>query len=152
MYKRQTLGLHFADKPPHRKLLAFQVPPVYGSLSGIDIPPGDANYTIRDSFTVPVDIDLIGAGGHAHYIGKFMQATATLPDGTTRPLFYIDKWDFNWQGRYHYREPVRLPKGTVINGAVGFDNSADNPFNQSDPPRRVRWGLESSDELSLIHI
>jgi hypothetical protein len=148
--EKTTLGLHFADKPPHRKLLAFQVPPVYGSLSGIDIPPGDANYTIRDSFTVPVDIDLIGAGGHAHYIGKFMQATATFPDGTTKPLFYIDKWDFNWQGRYHYREPVRLPKGTVINGAVGFDNSAENPFNQFDPPRRVRWGLESSDEMGSV--
>ena len=148
--EKTTLGLHFSDKPPHRKLLAFQVPPVYGSLSGIDIPPGDANYTIRDSFTVPVDIDLIGAGGHAHYIGKFMQATATFPDGTTKPLFYIDKWDFNWQGRYHYTEPVRLPKGTVINGAVGFDNSAENPFNQFDPPRRVRWGLESSDEMGSV--
>ncbi|MFP6632234.1 MAG: hypothetical protein VCD16_06335 [Planctomycetota bacterium] len=148
--EKTTLGLYFSDKPPHRKLLAFQVPPVYGSLSGIDIPAGNANYQIRDSFTVPVDIDLIGAGAHAHYIGKFMQASATLPDGTKRPLFYIDKWDFNWQGRYHYTEPVRLPKGTVINGVVSFDNSADNPFNQFDPPRRVRWGLESTDEMGSI--
>ena len=148
--EKTPLGLYFADKPPHRKLLAFQVPPVYGSLSGIDIPAGDANYQIRDSFTLPVDIDLIGAGAHAHYIGKFMQASATLPDGTKKPLFYIDKWDFNWQGRYHYAEPVRLPKGTVINGVVSFDNSADNPFNQFDPPRRVRWGLESTDEMGSI--
>ena len=148
--EKTTLGLYFSDKPPHRKLLAFQVPPVYGSLSGIDIPAGNADYQVRDSFTVPVDIDLIGAGAHAHYIGKFMQASATLPDGTKRPLFYIDKWDFNWQGRYHYAEPVRLPKGTVINGVVSFDNSADNPFNQFDPPRRVRWGLESTDEMGSI--
>lgn len=148
--EKTTLGLYFADKPPHRKLMAFQVPPVYGSLSGIDIPAGEADYKVRDRFTVPVDIDLIGAGAHAHYIGKYMKASATLPDGTKKPLFYIDKWDFNWQGRYHYSEPVRLPKGTVIDGVVSFDNSAENPFNQFDPPRRVRWGLESSDEMGSI--
>ncbi len=148
--EKTTLGLYFSEKPPHRKLLAFQVPPVYGSLSGVDIPAGDGDYRISDKFTVPVDIDLIGAGAHAHYIGKFMKATATLPDGTKRPLFYIDKWDFNWQGRYHYSQAVRLPKGTVIDGVVSFDNSAENPFNQFDPPRRIRWGLQSTDEMGSI--
>jgi len=25
-----------------------------------------------------------------------MSVTAMYPDGTTRPLIYIDDWDFNW--------------------------------------------------------
>jgi len=30
---------------------------------------------------------------------------------------------------------------------VVWDNSADNPHNPSDPPVRVRWGKESTDEM-----
>ncbi|MEO8427788.1 MAG: hypothetical protein ABI651_11825 [Verrucomicrobiota bacterium] len=43
-----------------------------------------------------------------------MKGFARLPDGTEKWLFYIKQWDFNWQGDYSYREPMRLPKGTEI--------------------------------------
>ena len=32
-----------------------------------------------------------------------MKATATLPDGSTQPLLWIQDWDFNWQDRYNYK-------------------------------------------------
>ena len=31
-------------------------------------------------------------------------AAATYPDGTVRPLIYIDDWDFNWQGNYTFAD------------------------------------------------
>ena len=80
---------------------------MFGSISGLDIPAGDSNYELKSKFTTPVDIDLIGVGAHMHYIGHTAKAHATLPDSTIKPLFYIDDWDFNWQGRYIYDEPIR---------------------------------------------
>ena len=148
--EQTTIGLYFTDKKPDRTLIGFQVPPVFGSISGLDIPAGESNYELKSKFTTPVDIDLIGVGAHMHYIGHTAKAHATLPDDTIKPLFYIDDWDFNWQGRYIYDEPIRLPAGTTVEGTVSFDNSAANPHNQFNPPRRVRWGLESSDEMGSV--
>jgi hypothetical protein len=148
--EQTTIGLYFTDKKPDRTLIGFQVPPVFGSISGLDIPAGESNYELKSKFTTPVEIDLIGVGAHMHYIGHTAKAHATLPDSTIKPLFYIDDWDFNWQGRYIYDEPIRLPAGTTVEGTVSFDNSAANPHNQFNPPRRVRWGLESSDEMGSV--
>jgi hypothetical protein len=148
--EQTTIGLYFTDKKPDRTLIGFQVPPIFGSISGLDIPAGESNYELKSKFTTPVDIDLIGVGAHMHYIGHTAKAHATLPDSTIKPLFYIDDWDFNWQGRYIYDEPIRLPAGTTVEGTVSFDNSAANPHNQFNPPRRVRWGLESSDEMGSV--
>ena len=86
-----------------------------------------------------------------HYLGRTAKATATFPDGTIKPLFYINDWDFNWQNNYFYQNPMRLPAGTKINGIVTFDNSENNPHNPSNPPRRVKWGLESTDEMGSVN-
>jgi len=48
---------------------------------------------------------------HAHYLGKLLEAYATLPDGERRWLIRIPDWDPNWQAVYYYREPPALPKG-----------------------------------------
>ncbi len=73
--------------------------------------------------------------------------TALLPDGASKTLLWIDRWDFNWQDQYVFRELLSLPAGTRLDVAIRYDNSADNPANPHDPPRRVRWGLGSEDEM-----
>lgn len=148
--ERTTIGLYFQDKPPSKTLTGFQVPPAYGALANINIPAGEKAYTVKQSFKLPCDIELVSVGAHAHYLGKSMTATATLPDGTVKKLFHIPDWDFNWQTRYTYKERVKLPKGTVVHATVVFDNSADNPHNPSDPPKRVKWGLQSTDEMGSV--
>lgn len=148
--EKTSIGLRFAKGPPSRTLVSIQLPPVFGFFSGIDIPADDASYKVKDSFELPVDVELLSAGGHAHYIARSMRSTAVLPSGEEKPLFFIDDWDFNWQGRYTYAKPVRLPKGTVIRSELTYDNSAANPRNPFDPPRRIRWGLESTDEMAAI--
>lgn len=144
------IGLYFAPKAPKRTLVGLQLPPVFGLLSGIDIPAGKSDFKITDSFTLPVDVELVGVGSHAHYIGKTMKATATLPNGTKQNLYSITDWDFNWQGVYFYKEYVRLPKGTVIHAELTWDNSDKNPRNPKSPPVRVRWGEASFDEMGAI--
>jgi mono/diheme cytochrome c family protein/peroxiredoxin len=147
-----TVGIYFADKPPQRTLANLQLPPSFGIFSNVDIPAGQAKFKVTDSFILPVDVDLVAAGAHAHYLGKTMQATAKLPDGTEKKLFSIRDWDFNWQGQYLYKDFVRLPKGTILHGEVTWDNSAANPRNPTIPPVQVRWGEGSKDEMGQVNL
>jgi hypothetical protein len=151
--EQSTLGLYFTDTPPERRLWSVQVPALFGFGAGIDIPPGEKNYVIDDSLTLPADMKALFVGAHAHYLAKEMKATATLPDGTTQPLLWIQDWDFNWQDRYIYKTPVALPKGTRIDVRLVYDNSADNPRNPNpSAPKRVTWGEQSFDEMGSVNL
>jgi mono/diheme cytochrome c family protein len=148
--EKSTLGIYFAPKAPDRQLRALQLPGLFGIGSGLNIPPGETNYVVERSATLPVDVRVFLAQPHAHYLGKEFKATATLPDGSTRPLLWIQNWDFNWQDGYNYKEPVLLPKGTRIDVRITYDNSASNPHQPSNPPQRVWWGEQSTDEMGSI--
>ena len=148
--ERAKVGLYFASAPPSKKIRELGVLGFFGLLAGIDIPPGEKNFTIKGSLTLPADMRVLSVMAHAHYLGKEFKATATLPDGSTRPMLWIQDWDFNWQDRYFYKEPVALPKGTRIDVTVSYDNSADNPRNPCTPPQRVQWGLQSTDEMGGV--
>lgn len=145
-----TVGLYFADQAPKRTLHRLSLPPAFGLFHRVDIPAGKADFKVSDEFTLPCDVDLVGAGAHAHYLGKTLSITGTTPDKKEHKLFRIDDWNFNWQGQYLYKEFVRLPKGTVLRGEVTWDNSEDNPRNPNFPPVRVRWGEESGDEMGSV--
>lgn len=149
-HEQATIGLYFAKSPPERRMANLQLPGLFGVGAGIDIPAGETAYEIESSATMPVDVKVFAVNPHAHYLGKEMKATATLPDGTTRPLLWIKDWDFNWQDGYNYKEPVVLPKGSRIDVRILYDNSAGNPRNPSSPPRRVQWGEQSTDEMGSI--
>jgi hypothetical protein len=150
--EQATVGLYFADAPPKRTLTGLQLPPLFGALAGIDIPAGEKRFIIKDTFTLPIDAEVISAGAHAHYLATDMRLTATAPGGRTQDLFRIPDWRFNWQERYYFREPVRLPKGTRIDVEIAYDNSSGNPSNPSVPPKRVRFGQQSSDEMGSVTI
>jgi len=122
--EQSTIGIYFAKTPPERRMMNLQLPGLFGVGAGIDIPAGDKSYAIESSATLPVDVKVFAANPHAHYLAKEMKATATLPDGTTRPLLWIQNWDFNWQDGYNYKEPVLLPKGSRIDVRISWDNVA----------------------------
>ncbi len=145
-----TLGLYFSDKPPANDFTAIQLPPVFGALAGIDIPAGATNYTKTDSIELPVDVQGFAIAAHAHYLGKEIRMTATLPNGETKELLWIRKWDFSWQEQYNYSDFVELPAGTRLDAKVVWDNSENNVFNPFSPPRRVKWGKESTDEMGSV--
>jgi hypothetical protein len=149
-HEQGRLAIYFAKQRPARSLVSVQVPPQFGFAMGIDIPAGQARYTINDSFLLPVDVEAFGARGHAHYLAREMKMTATLPDGSVKGLLWIGDWDFGWQDSYFYRSPFTLPKGTRIDVSIGYDNSDGNVRNPSTPPRRVRWGLGSLDEMGSM--
>lgn len=140
---QSKVGIYFADEPPARRM---------GGLTminfDVDIPAGEVRHKMTDTFTTPVDLEIVDVVPHMHYIGKEMKLTATLPDGTVKPLIWVD-WDFNWQDLYRYREVVKLPAGTRIDLEAYFDNSADNPYNPNSPPENIGFGEETTDEMCI---
>ena len=137
-----SVGIYFTDEPPQRAPLGLRL----GSET-IDIAAGDRAYTIADQFVLPVDVELMAIQPHAHNLARRMEASATFPDGATRPLIAIGDWDFRWQDVYRYATPVSLPKGTTIAMRYTYDNSAANARNPHQPPARVVWGQNTSDEM-----
>jgi hypothetical protein len=77
---------------------------------------------------------------------------AKLPDGSTQPLIWIKDWDFNWQGAYRFADPVKLPKGTEISMTYTYDNSTGNARNPSDPPREVKFGEQTTNEMAFTFV
>lgn len=149
---RTRLGVYFAKSPVKRGVIALPVMPPGGPLSGMMIPPGDANYEVRGSLTVPIDMLAVAITPHMHLIGKDMRVTATLPDGTVVPMIHVTQWDFNWQETYHYREPLELPKGTRIDLTAHFDNSTENPRNPHRSLQAIRWGESTTDEMCIAFV
>jgi tetratricopeptide (TPR) repeat protein len=144
---RPMIGLFFSDTPPTRTPISVKL-----EAHGIAIPPGESNYVVEDSYVLPVDVDAVSIYPHAHYLGKEMRGTATLPDGSQKDLLWIRRWDFRWQDRYRYRSPVFLPRGTRLSMRFTYDNSAANPNNRNHPPQRVRSGPRSTDEMGHLWI
>lgn len=136
------VGLVFSDTPPTRAPMLLRL-----GRKDIDIPAGESQYTIEDAYFLPADADVLSIYPHAHYLGKRMEAWAVLPDGSTEHLLRISDWDFNWQNYYRYRTPVRLPRGTALHMRYTYDNSAQNERNPHIPPRHVRYGTQSEDEM-----
>ena len=99
---------------------------------------------------LPADIKAFGVSAHAHYLGKTMKMTAALPSGETKTLLSIRDWDFGWQEQYLFANYVTLPKGTKLDVTVTYDNSAANVRNPHQPPRRVTYGINSTDEMAEL--
>ena len=142
---RVSVGLYFTDETPTRIPTKIVL-----RSTDIDIPAGESNYELRDQMTIPVDVQLMAVAPHAHYLGKEMYATAELPDGTSKVLLSIKDWDLNWQSEYRFKQWIDLPAGTVIKQRFVYDNSSDNVRNPSDPPRRVTFGPNATDEMGSL--
>jgi tetratricopeptide (TPR) repeat protein len=118
----------------------------------IDIPADSTNVTVEDNYTLPIDAAIIGVLPHSHYLGKRIEGFATLPNGKQAWHFLVPSWDFNWQGDYHYAQPTFLPKGSTLHMRLTFDNSTNNIRNPNQPPKRVQYGINTTDEMAELWV
>lgn len=152
------VGLYLSKEKPKRLMRDIAITPIV-ALPTIQIPyfskgipAGEARYTIRERAWVPEDIELLSVRPHMHLIGKEMKVVATLPDGTKKQVVHIANWDFNWQEAYYYAEPLLLPKNTRLDMETVFDNSTGNPANPFNPPREIKWGEETTNEMAFCFL
>ncbi|MFN8281542.1 MAG: hypothetical protein U0V49_14765 [Saprospiraceae bacterium] len=96
-------------------------------------------------------VSLLSVAPHMHLLGKTIEVTATNSINETKNLIRINNWDFHWQGSYSYVKPVVLLPGTKLKAIATYDNTSDNPNNPNSPPKIVRLGEATTDEMLLVY-
>ena len=138
---RTKIGLVFAKTPPTTPLVGAVL-----ANGGLHIAAGDANARVDAEMTLNRDFVLWSILPHTHVRGKRWTYEATFPDGRKQTLLSVPNYNFDWQTDYIYKEPVKLPKGTVVHATAWYDNSAANKSNP-DPTKDVWWGDQTFEEM-----
>ena len=138
-----SVGMIFSKKPVVKAAMG-------GAAINSDfaIPPGDPRYEVRSSYEVDADCHITSLMPHMHVRGRDFQYRLVYPDGSSRIILSVPRYDFNWQTRYQFAESVAAPKGSRIDCVAHFNNSSDNKANP-DPARLVRWGPQTWDEMMI---
>lgn len=142
---QSSVGIYFTDIRPTNA--AYRLELVRFDL---EIPPDSTNTVYEQTYVLPVDVQLLAVSPHTHYLGKELEGFAILPDGRRQCLIRIPDWDFNWQGDYRLAEPISLPRNTTLQMRYRFDNSTNNVRNPNHPPKTVRYGLQTTDEMAEL--
>ena len=143
---KTKIGFKFAKGPPKYEVKTASV------IDGrFEIPAGAKDHKIEATLDIPVDVEVLGLGPHAHLRGVAAKFELERPDGDTELLLDVPNYDFNWQLLYMFRERPIFPKGSTVRYTAWYDNSEDNPANP-DPTVAVRWGEQSFDEMHLGYI
>lgn len=140
------LGVIFSKKPPVHEVRTVGVANL-----GLNIPPGAPNHPHKGLVSVPYDVRILSMIPHMHVRGKAARYELIQPDGSRQRLLDVPRYDFNWQLPYEYGDPLLVKKGSQIEYTAWYDNSTNNPANP-DPTKRVRWGLQTYDEMHLGYI
>ena len=141
--EQSSLGFFLTDEPPRRSMVDVMLLD-----QTIDIPPGEAAYHTNDEFSIPVEMEVLALFPHMHLLGRDFRITAIPPTGEPFSLIWINDWDFNWQSLYQCEPAVRLPAGTKVVVEGVHDNSAENIRNPNDPPQRITFGEQTTNEMT----
>jgi mono/diheme cytochrome c family protein len=112
------------------------------------IPAGEGNYESRATFNFKEDSHILNFMPHMHLRGKDFEYKLFYPDGTSKVLLRVPKYNFNWQITYWLKQPVAAPKGSRLECIAHHDNSTKNKYNP-DPASEVRWGQQTWDEMMI---
>jgi mono/diheme cytochrome c family protein len=149
---RTRIGLYFAKKPvekPWRTLVIDGLPKITTTFPHFTtlIPKDRSDFVSKGSLWTETDCTVYSVLPHMHLLGKKVKVTFTTPDGKTETLVDIHDWDYNWQETYWFKEPISIKAGTRFDVEAIFDNSSTNPNNPNHPPKDVRSGDETTDEM-----
>jgi hypothetical protein len=94
----------------------------------------------------PLSVSILATFPHSHLLCTSLINYAYAGTDTV-PLIRINDWDFEWQGYYNYRYPVKVPSGYVMKATHVYDNTSSNPNNPNNPPQQVYAGFSTTDEM-----
>src|SRR5207245_10773658 len=130
---RTKVGFSFAKEPPKQEMKITAL-----INQNFTIPPGVADHRVEAEMTIQRDITVWSMLPHTHVRGKRWEYQAIYPDGRTETILAVPKYDFNWQTEYIFKQPLKLPQGTMFASTPGSDKWADtdrNPY----PWSRWQW-------------
>lgn len=133
---------------------AFLLPALNHELSltnGPLIIPANTIKTFNQRFFLPFPASIIGVAPHMHLIGKSIKTWAVSNDLKEIPLISIPNWDFHWQGVYMFPQIQRIPAGSFLFSEAVYDNTASNHHNPNSPPKEIRVGEATTDEMMITY-
>ena len=140
---QSEMGLYLAKEKPERRLEVRA-----SETRDFEIPPGMTDAQHFSVYCFKRDAVIYALSPHMHLRGSWFKFQLLHPDGHKETLLSVPNYDFNWQTSYRLAEPRRVPAGTWMLCTGGHDNSEKNP-NNPDPTQRVKWGLQSWDEMFM---
>ena len=145
-----AVRLVYSDAPATREVFISPLLNRRNIVNGpLRLPPGQET-TFTQRMTIPYDATAFAVMPHMHLLGKSIEINLkTLKD--TIPIISIPHWDFHWQMAYTFKTLQKIPKGSVLESKVTYDNTEDNPHNPSIPPKEVTWGEGTTDEMMLTY-
>lgn len=147
MEDQSSIAMYF-DKGKPKKYISGMIM----GTKDVEIPANEKAYPKKIWMEAPADFSITDLTPHMHYIGQTINVKATYPDGTVKPLIEINEWDLRWQNIYVYREPVFIPKGTIIEANYTFNNTKDNVDNPNNPVADIGWGWGANDEMCELFL
>jgi peroxiredoxin/mono/diheme cytochrome c family protein len=152
---RTQVGLYFTKKPVERPYGSGVL--AGGQGTGIfrtffSIPPDDENFKLAGDGWAQKDFTLYSISPHMHLLGKNISLSMTPPGGESKTLLAINAWDYNWQEIYFLKEPIQVKVGTRFHVDATYDNSAKNPLNPFNPPRRITFGEQTTNEMCFVFL
>ncbi|MFI5141349.1 MAG: FlgD immunoglobulin-like domain containing protein [Bacteroidia bacterium] len=85
---------------------------------------------------------------HSHHLCKSILSYAYTATDTI-PLIKINKWDFDFQGYYTFRRPVKILPSYQLFAKHVFDNTSQNTDNPNSPPANISFGPNSANEMMI---
>src|SRR5579871_1029448 len=137
------IGLFYLSQPPVNEIRTIGV-----QNGRFTIPAGEANHRVDSSVTFAEDARIWGLIPHMHLRGKSFEYRLITPDGQSRVVLSIPKYDFNWQMIYSLAEPLVIPKGSRLECTAYYDNSKGNKYNP-DATKDVKWGDQTWEEMMI---
>lgn len=141
---RLRVGLYFAKKPTDKP---YQSIVINGMSPFASIPAGEAAHKAKGSVWLGSDATVYSVMPHMHLIGRKIKVTMTPPESEPITLVDIQDWDYNWQESYWLKKPIHAKAGTRFDVEAIYDNSRSNPNNPNNPPKDVRFGEQTTNEM-----
>jgi hypothetical protein len=148
-----TVNIFFADEKEEvtRSVSEYVMLPFGNTIqNGPFVMPPETVKRFHCKFTTPIDVSLIAVGPHMHLLGKDWEVFSVNPAGDTTNLISIPDWDFNWQGAYFFKRLIKLERGSTIHAYATYDNTSNNFKNPHFPPKTIRWGEGTEDEMFYL--
>jgi len=111
----------------------------------INIEP-NGTFVMDTEVTLNYPITILSSGAHMHTRGNAYTASATFPDGSTKLIADVPRYDWNWQSNYELADPIQVPKGTKYHIHAFWDNTTNNP-EAVDPSKAVTYGPWTENEM-----
>ncbi len=145
---RTSIGLYFAkDAGKMKRFKGMVIPGRF-----LVIPPSLERFRVRGGLEVLQECTLYSVMPHMHMLGREIKVTLTPPGGKAMTLVAIKDWEYNWQETYFLKEPMTLKPGTRLEVEAFYNNSGKNPNNPFSPPRWVKFGEQTTDEMCYIFL